>query len=155
MIANLPKTVVVAMLERLHAWFGFAGIQRTLDPTPGPELAPEHEAETEVMPFPVLDACLQTYTGEKLAPDEVAMVLQTLFAGVAAERLQERAGRFVALCTLFRWVQTLVAVHPGSVDQDRERALQLPVIQQRQWSAAAAALPQPPPVAAAPERARA
>ena len=66
-IANVPKTVVVALLERLHARFEFGGIAATLATEPGPELADAQEAERELMPFPVLDACLQLYAGEKMS----------------------------------------------------------------------------------------
>jgi len=57
-IANVPKTVVVALLERLFELHGFRGIAETLDTEPGPELAANQEAEDELMPFEVLDACL-------------------------------------------------------------------------------------------------
>ncbi|HEX9945130.1 MAG TPA: NAD(+) synthase, partial [Thermoanaerobaculia bacterium] len=42
-IANVPKTVVIALLERFLQRFGFEGIRRTLETEPGPELA---EAQT-------------------------------------------------------------------------------------------------------------
>src|SRR5204863_2839277 len=38
-IANVPKTVVIALLERLQARFTFKGIADTLATDPGPELA--------------------------------------------------------------------------------------------------------------------
>src|SRR5512147_676361 len=38
-IANVPKTVVIALLERLQARFKFKGIADTLATDPGPELA--------------------------------------------------------------------------------------------------------------------
>ena len=70
-IANVPKTVVVALLERLDARFGFRGIAATLATEPGPELADKQEAERELMPFPVLDACLHLYAGEKMSPEDM------------------------------------------------------------------------------------
>ncbi len=75
-IANVPKTVVIALLERLGVRFGFKGIAATLATDPGPELADAQVAENELMPFPVLDACLQLYAGEKMSPHEVAAVAQ-------------------------------------------------------------------------------
>jgi NAD+ synthase (glutamine-hydrolysing) len=78
-IANVPKTVVVALLDRLHARFGFTGIAATLATEPGPELADAQQAEQELMPFPVLDACLQLYAGEKMSPDEMTAALGSLF----------------------------------------------------------------------------
>ncbi len=135
-IANVPKTVVVALLERLHARFGFEGIAMTLATEPGPELAAAQTAESELMPFPVLDACLHLYAGEKLAPDEVAAALPSLFPDVPRVRLAAWAERFATLFTrsIYKWVQAPLALHVGSLDLDRERALQLPVVQRNEWS---------------------
>ncbi len=134
-IANVPKTVVVALLERFLARFGFAGIRQTLATEPGPELAAEQTAEGELMPFPVLDACLYLYAGEKLSPPEVAAALRTVFPEVEADRLAAWADRFAALFTrsIYKWVQSPLALHVGSLDLDRERALQLPVVQRNEW----------------------
>jgi NAD+ synthase (glutamine-hydrolysing) len=135
-IANVPKTVVVALLERFLARFGFAGIRRTLETEPGPELAAAQTAEGELMPFPVLDACLYLYAGEKLSPPEVARALVPLFPEIAAERLAEWSARFAVLFSrsIYKWVQAPLALHVGALDLDRERALQLPVVQRNQWS---------------------
>ncbi|HEY4574144.1 MAG TPA: NAD(+) synthase, partial [Thermoanaerobaculia bacterium] len=134
-IANVPKTVVVALLERFLSRFGFAGIRQTLETEPGPELAAEQTAEGELMPFPVLDACLYLYAGEKLSPPEVAAALRTVFPEIATDRLAAWADRFAALFTrsIYKWVQSPLALHVGSLDLDRERALQLPVVQRNEW----------------------
>jgi NAD+ synthase (glutamine-hydrolysing) len=134
-IANVPKTVVVALLERFLARYGFAGIRQTLETEPGPELAAEQTAEEELMPFPVLDACLYFYAGEKMSPREVAAALRAAFPGIEAGRLAAWANRFAALFTrsIYKWVQSPLALHVGSLDLDRERALQLPVVQRNEW----------------------
>src|SRR5204862_3297179 len=77
-IANLPKTAVTALLERLDRRYGFEGIRRTLATTPGPELCENQSGEAELMPFEVLDACLYLVGAEKLAADEVARALPSL-----------------------------------------------------------------------------
>jgi NAD+ synthase (glutamine-hydrolysing) len=135
-IANIPKTVVVALLERFHARYGFRGIAETLATDPGPELSTAQTAESELMPFPVLDACLYLYAAEKLAPDEVAFALRSVFPELPAERLRDWAERFAALFTrsIYKWVQAPLALHVGSLELDRERALQLPVVQSAEWS---------------------
>lgn len=135
-IANVPKTVVVALLERFHRRWGLEGIAMTLATAPGPELAEAQAAEEELMPFPVLDACLHLYAGEKLAPDEVAQALPSLFPDLDPERLAGWAERFAALFTrsIYKWVQSPLSLHVGSLDLDRERALQLPVVQRSEWS---------------------
>ena len=45
------------------------------------------------------------------------------------------ADRFAALFTrsIYKWVQSPLALHVGSLDLDRERALQLPVVQRNEW----------------------
>lgn len=135
-IANVPKTVVIALLERLHARFGFGGIAATLATEPGPELADAQVAEHELMPFPVLDACLHLYAGEKMAPVEMARALEGLFPTVPAERLDAWAHRFVRLFTqsIYKWVQSPLSLHVGSLDLERERALQMPVVQATEWA---------------------
>jgi NAD+ synthase (glutamine-hydrolysing) len=134
-IANVPKTVVSALLERFLARFGFSGVRQTLDTEPGPELAAAQTAEGELMPFPVLDTCLYLYATEKLSPPEVALALRAVFPEIPAERLAAWAGRFAALFTrsIYKWVQSPLALHVGSLDLDRERALQLPVVQRNEW----------------------
>ncbi|HSN86463.1 MAG TPA: NAD(+) synthase [Thermoanaerobaculia bacterium] len=135
-IANVPKTVVIALLERFHRLYGFEGVALTLATAPGPELAEAQAAEDELMPFPVLDACLHLYAGEKLAPDEVALALRSLFPDVDSGKLDGWAKRFAALFSrsIYKWVQSPLALHVGSLDLDRERALQLPVVQRNEWN---------------------
>lgn len=135
-VANLPKTVVIALLERLERRFGFEGIRMTLATVAGPELAESQSGEAELMPFEVLDACLFLYGAEKLAPDEVALALPSLFPNVAEEQLTAWAMKFARLFTqsIFKWVQAPLTLHVGALDLDRERALQLPVVQRSEWS---------------------
>ncbi len=134
-IANVPKTVVEALLARLHARYGFAGIAATLATRPGPELADAQQAEDDLMPFPILDACLQLYAGEKMSPDEMAQALVSVFPDRDPAYLADCAARFARLFTqsIYKWVQSPLALHVGSLDLDRERALQMPVVQRTEW----------------------
>jgi NAD+ synthase (glutamine-hydrolysing) len=134
-IANVPKTVVIALLDRIERRFGFEGIRATLRTTAGPELAENQSGEAELMPFEVLDACLYLYGAEKLASDEVARALPSLFPDRAPAQLTAWAEKFARLFTqsIFKWVQSPLAIHLGSLDLDRERALQLPVVQRTEW----------------------
>ena len=134
-IANVPKTVVVALLERLERRFGFTGVTATLGTDPGPELADAQVAEHELMPFPVLDACLHLYAGEKMSPDEVGLALTALFPEMAPAALETCAKRFTVLFSqsIYKWVQSPLSLHVGSLDLDRERALQMPVVQKNEW----------------------
>ena len=91
-IANVPKTVVNALLERLHRRFGFEGIAATLATAPGPELADAQSAEEELMPFPVIDACLHLYAAEKMSPSEVELALLSLFPDARATQAHTMGG---------------------------------------------------------------
>jgi NAD+ synthase (glutamine-hydrolysing) len=135
-IANVPKTVVNALLERLHRRFEFKGIGATLATPPGPELADAQRAEDELMPFPVIDACLHLYAAEKMSPAEVQQALVSLFPEASAEQAQAWARRFARLFTqsIYKWVQSPLSLHVGSLDLDRERALQMPVVQKTEWT---------------------
>jgi NAD+ synthase (glutamine-hydrolysing) len=134
-IANVPKTVVEALLARLHARYGFAGIAATLATRPGPELADAQHAEDDLMPFPILDACLHLYAGEKMSPDEMAEALVSVCPDRDRAYLVTCAARFARLFTqsIYKWVQSPLALHVGSLDLDRERALQMPVVQRTEW----------------------
>lgn len=134
-IANLPKTVVIAMLDRLLARWGFEGIRMTLATTAGPELAENQSGEAELMPFEVLDALLWLHGAEKLSESELPHALASLFPQVTAEQRQAWATKFVRLFSrsIFKWVQAPLVLHVGSLDLDRERALQLPVVQRPEW----------------------
>jgi NAD+ synthase (glutamine-hydrolysing) len=135
-IANVPKTVVVALLERLERRFGFKGIHATLETTPGPELADAQTAEHELMPFPVLDACLHLYASEKMSPEEIAVALVSLFPTTTEPQARDWATRFTRLFTtsIYKWVQSPLSLHVGSLDLERERALQMPVVQKSEWT---------------------
>jgi NAD+ synthase (glutamine-hydrolysing) len=67
---------------------------------------------------------------------EIAAALPSLFPDADRDRLRERSERFTRLFTasIFKWVQAPLALHVGSLDLDRERALQLPVVERNEWS---------------------
>jgi NAD+ synthase (glutamine-hydrolysing) len=135
-IANVPKTVVAALLERLYRRYGFEGIRLALETQPGPELAFGQQAETDLMPFPILDACLHLYAAERMSAPEMAAALAAVFPETDAGALRADADRFIRLFTasIFKWVQATLTLHVGSLDLDRERALQLPVVERNDWN---------------------
>ncbi|HUS67362.1 MAG TPA: NAD(+) synthase [Kofleriaceae bacterium] len=134
-IANLPKTVVNYLLDYLLEKTGMEGIRLTLVKPASAELADNQEDEKDLMPFPVLDACFALYAGEKMAPDEVAVALTAMFPGEPAERVLAWTAKFARLFTqsIYKWVQTPLSLHVGNLDLERERALQLPVVQRTEW----------------------
>ena len=87
------------------------------------------------MPFPILDACFAIYAGEKIAPPELQQALGSIFPDVATETINGYATRFVRMFTssIYKWVQAPLGLHIGTLDLDRERALQIPVVSSGEW----------------------
>jgi NAD+ synthase (glutamine-hydrolysing) len=138
-IANVPKTVVNYLLEYLLEKTDSEAIRLTFAKPPSAELAEDMEDERDLMPFPVLDACFALYAGEKMDPSEVKMALASLFPNEDEAKLGAWTAKFARLFTrsIYKWVQAPLALHVGNLDLDRERALQLPVVQSTEWQDAA------------------
>ncbi len=136
-VANVPKTVVIFLLDYLLEQTGFEGIRLAMARSAGPELAPNQLGEEELMPFPVLDACFYLFAGEKLLPGEVLSVLRSMFPETAPHALQAYVDKFTRLFlqSIFKWVQSPLSLHIGNLDLERERALQLPVVTRSDWTA--------------------
>lgn len=135
-IANVPKTVVMYLLDYLQEKTGLEGIRKVLARPAGPELAPEQVGEEELMPFPILDACFHLFAGEKLVPEELVRALTAMFPEVEPVRLQGYVEKFVRLFlqSIYKWVQSPLSLHIGNLDLDRERAIQLPVVTSSEWT---------------------
>jgi NAD+ synthase (glutamine-hydrolysing) len=134
-IANLPKTVVMFLLDYLFERHGYQGIERVKAQPAGPELKPNQVGEEELMPFPVLDACFYLFAGEKLSPAELLATLVPMFPERGAAALKSDVERFVRLfsTSIHKWVQSPISLHVGNLDLDRERAFQLPVLTKIEW----------------------
>jgi NAD+ synthase (glutamine-hydrolysing) len=134
-IANVPKTVVNYLLDWLYEKTRAEGIRLTLLKPASAELAEDQEDERELMPFVVLDACFALFAEEKMAPGEVVTALRAIFPEHPPERLDDWAARFVRLfsASIYKWVQAPISLHVGNLDLERERALQLPVVQRDEW----------------------
>jgi NAD+ synthase (glutamine-hydrolysing) len=136
-IANVPKTLVVYLLDYILEKTNLEGIRLAMARPAGPELAPNQVGEEELMPFPILDACFYLFAGEKLLPAEVVSVLTGMFPDEPAERLKAFVDKFTRLFlqSIFKWVQSPLSLHIGNLDLERERALQLPVVTRSDWVA--------------------
>ena len=62
--------------------------------------------------------------------------LTSLFPDVSSDKLERWAFRFTTLFSqsIYKWVQSPLSLHVGSLDLDRERALQMPVVQKNEWT---------------------
>jgi NAD+ synthase (glutamine-hydrolysing) len=136
-IANVPKTVVNYILDYLLETTGSEGIRLTLIKPASAELADDQEDEKDLMPFRVLDTCFALYAGEKMSPDEVAQVMRAQFPDEDPARLDAWTAKFARAFTasIYKWVQTPLSLHVGNLDLERERALQLPVVERSEWQA--------------------
>lgn len=134
-ISNLPKTVVMYLLEYLQETTGLQGIKAVTARPAGPELMHNQVGEDELMPFPILDACFHLFAGEKLGPTDVVAAVRAIFPELSAEVAEAHVKKFVRLFTIsiYKWVQSPISLHVGNLDLDRERALQLPVVTQTEW----------------------
>jgi NAD+ synthase (glutamine-hydrolysing) len=134
-ISNVPKTVVIYLLEYLAGKLKLDGIRMVLSHPAGPELADNQEGEKELMPFPVLDACFALWAGEKLDAVELVAALGSLFPQISPDTLAGYVQRFVRLFnqSIYKWVQAPLGIHVGNLDLDRERALQIPVVTSDEW----------------------
>ena len=137
MLANVPKTVVMALLAYLQEQTGLEGIGLVLARPAGPELAPDQEGEKELMPFPVLDACFHLFAAEKLLRKRSKRRWSSCSPCTRGppSGLVEKFTRLF-LGSIYKWVQAPIS-YIGNLDLDRERALQLPVVQNQEWAAIA------------------
>jgi NAD+ synthase (glutamine-hydrolysing) len=144
LIANLPKTVIIALLRHIQSKYGLKCVARCLETRASAELAKNQEDEKDLMPFEVLDACMYLFVEEKKSPLTVYTILKSMWTDAelralspsyAQGALKEWVLKFCRLFSgaIFKWVQTPQSVHVGKLELDRERALQLPVVQSREW----------------------
>jgi NAD+ synthase (glutamine-hydrolysing) len=70
-----------------------------------------------------------------MAPDEVTVALLAMFPEYEKDTIVAWTKKFARLFTqsIYKWVQTPLCLHVGNLDLDRERALQLPVVQKTEW----------------------
>jgi NAD+ synthase (glutamine-hydrolysing) len=135
-LANVPKTVVIYLLEYLLDTHGYEGIRECFEAPAGPELASNQKGEDELMPFRALDACFHLYASEKMSPAEIVRVLDTMFPSDTTAVHEAWVQKFIRLFTqsIYKWVQSPLSLHVGNLDLERERALQLPVVESTEWT---------------------
>jgi NAD+ synthase (glutamine-hydrolysing) len=144
LIGNLPKTTVIALLHHLNSRYQFPSLEKLLPLQASAELKENQSDEKELMPFEVLDACYALFAGEKQMPLELYRNLRARWTDDELRKMEPDytpgmlkawVTRFIRLflTSIFKWVQSPQAVHLGDLELDRERALQLPVVQSAEW----------------------
>jgi len=144
LLGNLPKTIVIRLLDYLREKHGFEALEELMKTEASAELAENQEDERDLMPFPVLDACFALFAGEKMMPADLYRAIRAMWTDEELRKmrpdyrpgmLKDWVKRFCRLFigSIFKWVQAPQAVHLGALDLDRERALQIPVVQSAEW----------------------
>jgi NAD+ synthase (glutamine-hydrolysing) len=134
-IANVPKTVVIALLERTRGEIRLQGRLRDAAYGTGPR-AGRHASRREradAVPRPrrlPAPLCRRKDGGGRNRHRA-----QVALPDYPADKLTAWAHRFTKLFSqsIYKWVQSPLSLHVGSLDLDRERALQMPVVQKNEW----------------------
>jgi len=137
LIGNLPKTVIIGMLNHMKdtMFLRSDALERLMVTKASAELEDNQEDEKDLMPFPLLDACLYLFAGERMMPADVLFVLEQMFEEYSEEQLKAWVIKFVKLfrAAIYKWVQRPIAIHLGSLDLDYLRALRFPVVTSLEW----------------------
>lgn len=139
LLGNIPKTVIIELLMYLGTQYKTDTITRLVKMKASAELAKDQYDEDDLMPFPVLDMAYLLYVGEWYSPEDMYKIMRARWDDAELKDMDPRYApgvlkmwivRFLKLfsASIFKWVQAPLAVHIGSLDLDRERALQIPVI---------------------------
>ncbi len=132
LMGNLPKTVIIQLLEYLAQgrYQHLTSLQLLLTTESSAELADNQKDETDLMPFIIADTLLHLIAGEKISPKDAYLILcQQLGSTYNKSLLKDWTMRFVQLFnrSVFKWVLSPLCLHFGNLDLDREGALRLPV----------------------------
>ena len=143
-LKNLVKTLGNELLAYFQVKYGWDFIGELLATTASAELEDDQSDERDLMPFAILDDCIHLFAGRWLMPDEIYQVLRMKWSDDELRALDPQyqpgklkmwvrnfVGRFFG--QVFKWVQSPLGFHFGNLDLDRERALQLPVVQSLEW----------------------
>lgn len=144
LIGNVPKTQVIALLHHFYHEYKIQSLAELLKLQASAELEDDQEDERDLMPFAVLDACFDLFAGEKVMPLELYQILRERWTDTDLKQMRSDyelgmlkgwVKRFIQLFTrsIYKWVQAPQTVHLGNLDLDRERALQLPAVQNTEW----------------------
>ncbi len=145
LLGNLPKSVVRALIAHLRSTrFPLASLDALIASEESAELADDQRDEDDIGSIEVLDACIHLFYGEKLMPHEVYGVvrdnwsdaeLSRMYPGYKKGLLKKWVKGFVKMSynTTFKWVVAPPATHLGSLDLERERAIQIPIVKSMEW----------------------
>lgn len=143
-LKNLVKTLANELLAHFQRKYGWDFIGELLVTTASAELEDDQSDERDLMPYAILDDCIHLFAGRSLMPHEMYRVLRSKWSDEELRKhdLSYTPGKlkvwirtFVTrfFGNVFKWVQSPLGIHLGNLDLDRERALQLPIVQSLEW----------------------
>lgn len=137
LIGNLPKTVIVKFIEQFAKMYTESeALKQLLTTVPSAELSEGQEDEKDLMPYEVLDNVLYLFVGKRWSPLDIYDYLSANREDkYTREQLKQYIEKFVRLFfnSIYKWVQAPQSLHLGSLHLDRERCLQIPAVQSREW----------------------
>ncbi len=149
LIGNLPKTVIMALVERLAGQdpllSNSSALQRLLHSKASPGLEPGQTTEKDLMPFIVLDAGMWLYCEGQLSIGETIGTLREMWTDdelrtmdpdftreLFTEWMLRLFGKFHQ--NVFKWVYRPLATHLGKLDLDYHRHMQIPIVHKIDWA---------------------
>lgn len=146
LLGNMPKTVVGHTLTYLGRMLQIRTIAALMKLRASAELGENQFDEDELMPFDILDLCFLLFAGELYSPADMYRIIRARWTdedliamsarykpGMLKDWIEFFLRKFSK--SIFKWVVAPQSVHIGSLDLDRERALQIPVITSPEWLA--------------------
>ncbi len=130
-IANVPKTVVSALLEYLLETRGIKSLKKILSIPPTAELAPNQTDEGDLMPYRVLDDLIYLYAGMRLSLADCWKVICHRFPEFDKEQLRKWTEDFARRLIWNQWKRDQ---HPVSLkvlepDFDPKTGFRFPITQ--------------------------
>ncbi|MCX8065889.1 MAG: NAD(+) synthase [Candidatus Hydrogenedentes bacterium] len=130
-IANVPKTVVSALLEYLHKTRGIKSLEKILSIPPTAELAPNQTDEEDLMPYRVLDDLIYLYAEMRLSLVDCWKVICYRFPEFDKEQLRKWTEKFARQLVGNQWKRDQ---HPVSLkvlepDFDPKTGFRFPITQ--------------------------
>ena len=130
-IANVPKTLVTALLEHMAARAGITAIEQSLIIPPSAELAADQTDEGDLMPYVVLDDLLFLFARRRMRLSDSWRVLVHRRPDFDAEQLRTWTARFGEMFVSNQWKreQLPVTLKVLDLDLDPKTGFRFPVTQ--------------------------
>lgn len=130
-IANIPKSLLSALLEYIAKRDNLTSLQKVLDLAPSAELAPDQLDENDLMPYVVLDDLLYLYAKKRLPLADCWRIVCHRHPDQGPEQLRNWAADFARRFSQNQWKrdQHPVALKVMDLDLDPKSGFRFPVTQ--------------------------